>query len=110
VLGSGRHRWRITRKLCAGCGKSIHRVLGHATKVEKAFARFYVDGLARFSAGHGLGFVDRYSHALWKQRGYQAPGQVERAARHLSKYVSKERAADWLREKDGQRVFYVAPW
>jgi hypothetical protein len=87
-----------------------HIVLGHANKVEKAFARFFVDGLARFAAGHGLGFVDRYSHALWKQRDYQGPGQAERAARYLSKYVSKERAGDWLREKAGQRVFYVAPW
>jgi hypothetical protein len=87
-----------------------HIVLGHATKIEKAFARFFVDGLARFAAGHGLGFVDRYSHALWKQRDYQGPGQAERAARYLSKYVSKERAADWLRAKAGQRVFYVAPW
>lgn len=87
-----------------------HLVLGHATKVEKAFARFFVDGLARFAAEHGLGFVDRYNHALWSQRQYQGPGQAERAARYLSKYVSKERAADWLREKVGQRVFYVAPW
>ena len=41
-----------------------HIVLGHATKVEKAFARLFVDGLARFADRHGLGFVDRYSHAL----------------------------------------------
>jgi hypothetical protein len=27
-----------------------------------------------------------------------------------SKYVSKERASDWLREKAGRRVFYIAPW
>lgn len=87
-----------------------HLVLGHANKVEKAFARFFVDGLARFAAEHGLGFVDRYNHALWRQRQYQGPGQAERAARYLSKYVSKERAANWLREKVGQRVFYVAPW
>lgn len=84
--------------------------LGHASKVEKAFARFFVDALARFANEHGLGFVDRYSHALWKQRQYQGPGQAERAARYLSKYVSKERASEWLREKVGQRVFYVAPW
>jgi hypothetical protein len=69
-----------------------------------------VDGLARFAAEHGLGFVDHYNHALWSQRQYQGPGHAERAARYLSKYVSKERAADWLREKVGQRVFYVAPW
>jgi hypothetical protein len=87
-----------------------HIVLGHATKVEKAFARFFVDGLARFASQHGLGFVDRYNHALRKQRAYQGPGQAERAARYLSKYVRKERAADWLRERVGQRVFYVAPW
>lgn len=87
-----------------------HLVLGHATKVEKAFARFFADALARFAAQHGLGFVDRYSHALWRQRQYQRPGQAERAAPYLSKYVSKERAANWLREKVGQRVFYVAPW
>jgi hypothetical protein len=87
-----------------------HIVLGHATKVEKAFARFFVNALDRFAAEHYLGFVDRYNHALWKQRQYQGPGQAERAARYLSKYVSKERAADWLREKAGQRVFYVAPW
>jgi hypothetical protein len=87
-----------------------HLVLGHASKVEKAFARFFVDALARFAGEHGLGFVDRYNHALWRQRPYQGPGQAERAARYLSKYVSKERAADWLREKIGQRVFYVAPW
>jgi hypothetical protein len=43
-------------------------------------------------------------------RSSATPGQAERAARYLSKYVSKERAADWLREKAGQRVFYVAPW
>jgi hypothetical protein len=87
-----------------------HVVLGHASRVEKAFARFFVDALARFAPEHGLGFVDRYSHALWRQRQYQGAGQAERAARYLSKYVSKERAADWLREKVGQRVFYVAPW
>jgi hypothetical protein len=87
-----------------------HVVLGHASRVEKAFARFFVDALARFTPEHGLGFVDRYSHALWRQRLYQGPGQAERAARYLSKYVSKERAADWLRDKFGQRVFYVAPW
>ena len=87
-----------------------HLVLGRATKVEKAFARFFVDALARFAPEHGLGFVDRYNHALWRQREYQGPGQAERAARNLSKYVSKQRAADWLREKAGQRVFYVAPW
>jgi hypothetical protein len=85
-----------------------HLVLGHATKIEKAFARFFVDALARFGPEHGLGFVDR--HALWKQGEYQRPGQAGRAARYLSKYVSKERASDWLREKVGQRVFYVAPW
>jgi hypothetical protein len=79
-----------------------HIVLGHATKVEKAFARFFVDGLARFADVHGLGFVDRYSHALWKQRDYQGPGQAERAARYLSKYMSEERAADWLRAKAGR--------
>jgi len=87
-----------------------HLVLGHSSKVEKAFTRLFVDGLARFAAQHGLGFVDRYSHALWRQRQYQGPGQAERAARYLSKYMSKERAADWLRERVGQRVFYVAPW
>ena len=36
--------------------------------------------------------------------------KLSEAAGYLSKYVSKERAADWLREKAGQRVFYVAPW
>jgi len=87
-----------------------HLVLGHASKVEKAFARFFVDALARFAAEHNLGFVDRYSHALGGQRQYQGAGQAERAARYLSKYMSKERASDWLREKVGQRVFYVAPW
>jgi hypothetical protein len=87
-----------------------HLVLGHASKVEKAFARFFVDALARFADQHGLGLVDRYGHALWRPRQYQGPGQAERAAWYLSKYVSKERAADWLREKVGQRVFYVAPW
>jgi hypothetical protein len=87
-----------------------HLVLGHPSKIEKAFARFFVDALARFSAEHGLGFVDRYNHALWRQRQYQGTGQAARAARYLSKYVSKERASEWLREKVGQRVFYVAPW
>jgi hypothetical protein len=87
-----------------------HIVLGHATKMEKAFARFFVNALDRFATEHGLGFVDGYNKALWTQRPYQGPGQAERAARYLSKYVSKERAADWLREKVGQRVFYVAPW
>jgi hypothetical protein len=66
--------------------------------------------VARFAPQHGFDFVDRYSHALWKQRQYQGPGQTVRAARYLSKYVSKERAADWLRERVGLRVFYVAPW
>jgi hypothetical protein len=78
--------------------------------MEKAFARFFVDALDRFAGEHGLGFVDGYNKALWSQRPYQGPGQAERAARYLSKYVSKERAGDWLREKAGQRVFYIAPW
>lgn len=54
---------------------------GPCDQGQKAFARFFVDGLARFGAAHGLGFVDRYNHALWKQRDYQGPGQAERAAR-----------------------------
>ena len=87
-----------------------HLVLGHSTKLEKAFARFFVNALARKSAAHSLGFVDRYSHALWKQRQYQSPEQAGRVARYLSKYLSKEAASDWLRAKTGQRVFYVAPW
>ena len=86
-----------------------HIVLGHATKVEKAFARFFVDGLP-LCGGAWAWFRRRYNKALWNQRRYQGPGQAERAARYLSKYVSKERGADWLREKAGQRVFYVAPW
>jgi len=87
-----------------------HLVLGHCSKLEKAFARFFVNALARKSAAHGLGFVDRYSHALWKQRQYQGPEQAGRVARYLSKYLSKEAAGDWLRAKAGQRVFYIAPW
>jgi len=87
-----------------------HLVLGHASKVEKAFARFFVDALARFATEQNLGFVDRYNHALLRQRQYQGAGHAERAARYLSKYVSKERASEWLREKVGQRVFYIAPW
>ena len=88
----------------------VHLVLGHCTKLEKAFARFFVNALARKSAAHGLGFVDGYRHALWKQRQYQGPEQAGRVARYLSKYLNKEAAGDWLRAKAGQRVFYVAPW
>jgi hypothetical protein len=88
----------------------VHLVLGHCTKLEKAFARFFVNALDRKSAAHGLGFVDGYKRALWKQRQYQGPEQAGRVARYLSKYLSKEAAGDWLRTKAGQRVFYVAPW
>jgi hypothetical protein len=49
-------------------------VLGHGSKVEKAFAHFFVDALARFAAEHDIGFVDRYSHALWRQRQYLGAG------------------------------------
>jgi hypothetical protein len=87
-----------------------HLVLGHCTKLEKAFARFFVNALDRKSAAHGLGFVDGYKRALWKQRQYQGPEQAGRVARYVSKYLSKEAAGDWLRAKTGQRVFYVAPW
>jgi hypothetical protein len=87
-----------------------HLVLGHCTKLEKAFARFFVNALDRKSAAHGLGFVDGYKRALWKQRQYQGEGQAGRVARYLSKYLSKDPAGDWLRAKAGQRVFYVAPW
>jgi hypothetical protein len=51
-----------------------HLVLGHCTKLEKAFARFFVNALDRKSAAHGLGFVDSYKRALWKQRQYQGAG------------------------------------
>ncbi len=69
-----------------------------------------MNALARKAAAHGLGFVDRYNHALWKQRQYQGREQAGHVARYLSKYLSKEAAGDWLRAKAGQRVFYVAPW
>jgi hypothetical protein len=76
-----------------------HIVLGHATKVEKAFARFFVDGLARFAAGHGLGFVDRYSHALWKQRDYQGRGKLnEWRAISLSTSARSERRIGSVRK------------
>ena len=88
----------------------LHLVLGHCTKLEKAFARFFVNALERKSAAHGLGFVDRHQGALWKQRQYQGQEQAGRVARYLSKYLSKEAAGDSLRAKTGQRVFYVAPW
>jgi hypothetical protein len=68
-------------------------VLGHCSKLEKAFARFFVNALARKSEEHGLGFVDGYRHALWKQRQYQGPEQAGRVARCLSKYLSKEAAS-----------------
>jgi hypothetical protein len=52
-----------------------HLVLGHANKVEKAFARFFVDGLARFAAEHGLGLSTDTTTRFGGSVMYRGPGR-----------------------------------
>jgi hypothetical protein len=46
-------------------------------EAREAFAHFFVNALDRKSAAHGLGFVDGYKRALWKQRQYRVRGKPD---------------------------------
>jgi hypothetical protein len=54
--------------------------------------------------------LQRIVERLWRQHQYQGAGKLSALRDTYRSTVSKERAADWLREKVGQRVFSVAPW
>ena len=88
----------------------LHGVLGHTTKVEKAFARAFLDALPRAARTHGLGFTDRYGFVVQKQARYEA-GRLRHYIAKLARYLAKDAdGAEFLKAHHGERIFYVAPW
>jgi hypothetical protein len=88
----------------------LHGVLGHTTKIEKAFAKAFLDALPRAAQDHDLGFTDRYRFVVQKQAKYEA-GRLRHYITKLTRYLAKDTSgADFLRAHHGERIFYVAPW
>jgi len=88
----------------------LHGVLGHTTKIEKAYAKAFLDALPRVARLHGLGFTDRYSFVIQKQSRYEA-GRLRHYITKLSRYLAKDAGgAEFLQLHHGERIFYVAPW
>lgn len=88
----------------------LHGVLGHTTKVEKAYAKAFLDALPRAARHHGLGFTDRYWYVVQKQSKYEA-GRLRGYITKLSRYLAKDaHGKEFLQLHHGERVFYVAPW
>jgi hypothetical protein len=88
----------------------LHGVLGHTTKVEKAFAKAFLDALPRAAREHGLGFTDRYGFVVQKQAKYEA-GRLRHYITKLTRYLAKDASGvEFLRAHHGERIFYVAPW
>ena len=88
----------------------LHFVLGHTTRLEKAFAREFFRALKPAGYMQGLGHTSTYERAVFEQGKYEA-----RRLRHyvskLSRYLAKgEGAGEFLFRHTGERVFYVAPW
>ena len=83
-----------------------HIVLGHANRPSRASSYTGSPGSRR-----GMALVSLTDTAMRCGSSVTTRGQDRLSEpRVTSTYVSKERAADWLREEAGQRVFYVAPW
>ena len=88
----------------------LHGVLGHTTKVEKLYARAFLDALPRAARKHGLGFTDRYAWVVNRQAKFEA-GRLRHYITKLTRYLAKDaHGAEFLRAHDRERVFYVAPW
>ena len=88
----------------------LHFVLGHTTKLEKAFARAFFQALKPAAYAHGLGHTTTYEKAVLEQGKYEA-GRLRNYVSKLAGYLSKgEGAAAFLLRHSGERVFYVAPW
>jgi hypothetical protein len=88
----------------------LHGVLGHTTKLEKAYAKAFLDSLPRAARHHGLGFTDRYWWVVQRQSKYEA-GRLRHYITKLTRYLAKDaHGAEFLRLHQGERIFYVAPW
>ena len=88
----------------------LHGVLGHTTRIEKAYAKAFLDALPRAARHHGLGFTDRYWYVVQKQSKYEA-GRLRGYITKLTRYLAKDaHGAEFLKLHHGERVFYVAPW
>jgi len=88
----------------------LHGVLGHTTKLEKAYAKAFLGALPRAAKIHGLGFTDRYWFVVQKQSRYEA-GRLRHYITKLSRYLAKDAGgAEFLQLHHGERIFYVAPW
>jgi hypothetical protein len=72
--------------------RRLHGVLGHTTKVEKAFAKAFLDALPGAAREHGLGFTDRYAYVVHKQAKYEA-GRLRHYITKLTRYLARTRAA-----------------
>jgi hypothetical protein len=88
----------------------LHGVLGHTTRIEKAYAKAFLDALPRAARRHGLGFTDRYWWVVQKQSKYEA-GRLQHYISKLTRYLAKDaHGAEFLELHRGERIFYVAPW
>lgn len=88
----------------------LHFVLGHTSKLEKAYARSFFRALKSAAYAHGLGHTTTYEKAVLEQGKYEA-GRLRNYVSKLSRYLSKgEGSAAFLHRHSGERIFYVAPW
>lgn len=88
----------------------LHYVVGHTTKLEKAFAGEFFRALKPAAYMQGLGHTSTYEKAVMEQGKYEA-GRLRRYVTKLARYLAKgEGAGEFLRRHSGERVFYVAPW
>jgi hypothetical protein len=88
----------------------LHFVLGHTTKLEKAFAREFFRALKPAAYMQGLGHTSTYEKAVLEQGKYEA-GRLRRYVTKLAAYLAKgDGAGEFLQRHSGERVFYVVPW
>ena len=88
----------------------LHFVVGHTTKLEKAFAREFFRALKPAAYMQGLGHTSTYERAVLEQGKYEA-GRLRYYVTKLAGYLAKgEGAGEFLQRHSGERVFYVAPW
>jgi hypothetical protein len=88
----------------------LHGVLGHTTRLEKAYANAFLDALPRAARHHGLGFTDRYGWVVQKRSKYEA-GRLRHYITKLCRYLAQDaHGAEFLQLHHGKRIFYVGPW
>ena len=80
----------------------LHYVVGHTTKLEKAFAGEFFRALKPAAYMQGLGHTSTYEKAVMEQGKYEA-GRLRRYVTKLARYLAKgEGAGEFLRRHSGR--------